>query len=59
MSYSGINEHKRDRKKLVAPLNKLPIDQINWPRDILPEFLWIEYLRQTYDEEVFLEFYSL
>lgn len=58
MAYSGINKHKQERKKLIAPLNKLPIGQINWPRDILPEFLWIEYLRQFYNEPVFLELYS-
>lgn len=58
LSYSGIDKHKRERKKLIAPINRLPIGQINWPRDILPEFLWIEYLRQSYNEEVFLELYS-
>ena len=58
MSYSGIDKHKRERKKLIAPINRLPIGQINWPRDILPEFLWIEYLRQSYNEGVFLEVYS-
>ena len=58
MPYSGIEKHKRERKKLVAPINKLPIGQINWPRDILPEYLWIEYLRQSYNEGVFLGLYS-
>ena len=58
MSYSGIDKHTREKKKLIAPLNKLPINQINWPRDLLPEFLWIEYLRKSYNERVFLELYS-
>jgi len=58
LSYSGIDKHKRERKKLVAPLSKLPIVQINWARDLLPEFLWIEYLRQYYKENVLLELYS-
>lgn len=58
LSYSGIDKHKRERKKLIAPINKLPLGQINWPRDILPEFLWIEYLRQSYNEIMFLELYS-
>ncbi len=58
LSYSGIDKHKREKKILVAPINRLPISQINWSRDQLPEFLWIEYLRQHYNEIVFLELYS-
>jgi len=58
LSYSGIDKHASEKKKLIAPLNKLPISQINWPRDLLPEFLWIEYLRKSYNERVFLELYS-
>jgi len=31
---------------------------VNWQRDILPEHLWIEFLRQKYSETAFLDFYS-
>jgi len=55
MSYSGISDHHRYKKKLVAPINRLPISQIIWDRDMLPEYLWIEYLRQSYNEVVFLD----
>lgn len=58
MSYSGIDKHKIEKKILVAPINRIPITQINWARDQLPEFLWIEYLRQYYNENVLPELYS-
>lgn len=58
MSYSGIDEHERYKKILVSPINRLPINLVSWTRDLLPEFLWIEYLRQAYNELVFLELYT-
>jgi len=56
--YSGIKRHKPYKKKLVSPMGQLPIQLVNWQRDILPEHLWIEFLRQKYSETDFLNFYS-
>lgn len=56
--FSGIDKHKRNKKKLISPLNQLPISPIDWIRDILPEHLWIEFLRQKYSETAFLELHS-
>jgi len=56
--FSGIERHKRNKKKLIPPMKQLPMQLINWQRDILPEHLWIEFLRQSYSETVFLNSYS-
>ena len=55
---SGIDEHQRRDKKLIAPLNQLPIQPVNWHRDVLPEYLWIEFLKQSHPSSIFLELYS-
>lgn len=39
-------------------MDQLPAKLVNWQRDILPEHLWIEFLRQKYPETDFLNFYS-
>jgi hypothetical protein len=56
--YSGIKSHRPHKKKLISPLGQLPISMINWQRDILPEHLWIEFLRQKYSGAILLDSYS-
>lgn len=56
--YSGIDKHKRKGKRLIAPLNTLPVHPMNWQRDVLPEYLWIEFLKQAHPNQVFLDLYS-
>ena len=47
---SKLADHKRIGKQLVPPFQHIRIstEQIFWWRDILPEFLWIDSLVQTY-----------
>jgi hypothetical protein len=47
---SKLADHKRIGKQLIPPFQHMGIstEQIFWWRDILPEFLWIESLVQTY-----------
>jgi len=56
--YSGINRHKRYKKKLISPLNQIPVRLVDWQRDMLPEHLWIEFLKQKFSENDFLDSYS-
>ena len=46
--YTSIRKHKVVGKKIVHPLSELPIELIKWDRDLIPEFLWIDALAQTY-----------
>jgi hypothetical protein len=49
---SALKDHQRFKKKLVPPLNRMSgaVLQIFWPRDLLPEFLWIDALVNQYGE---------
>jgi len=47
-SYTPLEKHKIIGKKIVSPLSELPIKVIKWDRDLVPEFLWIDALAQTY-----------
>src|SRR5438132_11643396 len=48
---SSLKDHKRVKKDLVPPFRQLGrVDQIFWPRDLLPEFLWIDSLVQEYGQ---------
>ena len=58
IKFTGIGKHKQYKKKLITPLNQLPVTLTNWERDILPEHLWIEFLRQKYSETEFLKLHS-
>lgn len=49
---AGLEDHRRVGKELLAPFQQLnpPPEQVFWWRDLLPEFLWIDALVQTYGE---------
>jgi Family of unknown function (DUF5677) len=48
-----ISGHKRDRKKLVTPMNALPnMRPTDWVADLLPELLWVAAMLREYDEPV-------
>ena len=61
---SGLEHHKQFGKELVPPFQQIGpgMEQIFWPRDLLPEFLWIDSLVQEYGQpaavQVFSEFLS-
>ena len=58
--YSGISDHRLDGGRLLTQLHKLPIKEIDWTRDFLPEHIWIDLLFNTYPQEEALElFHSL
>lgn len=46
--YSPISSHKRDGTLLRPPLSALNMQMIDWPRDLLPEHLWIAALAEHY-----------
>jgi len=46
--FTPLSKHIKKRKKLLHPLNHIPIEHINWERDFLPEFLWIDALAEYY-----------
>ncbi len=47
---SALEHHKQIRKELVPPFQQIgpPMKQVFWPRDLLPEFLWIDALVHEY-----------
>lgn len=49
---AALEHHKQVGKELVPPFVRIgaPTEQIFWWRDLLPEFLWIDALVQTYGE---------
>ena len=49
--HSGIDEHKRIGSSLIPPLAELPFQQLEWDRDLLPEYLWIAALADRYSLE--------
>jgi hypothetical protein len=61
---SAIEHHKQIGKELLAPFQQLgpAPEQVFWIRDLLPEFLWIDALVQTYGQlraaRVFNDFLS-
>jgi hypothetical protein len=61
---AALEHHKQVGKELIPPFLRIgaPTEQIFWWRDMLPEFLWIDALVQTYREadavRVFADFLS-
>jgi hypothetical protein len=61
---AALEHHQQVGKELVPPFLRIggPIEQVFWWRDLLPEFLWIDSLVQTYGEapavRVFSDFLS-
>ncbi len=49
--YSGLSSHLREGTKLVPELTKLPIQMIDWGKDLLPEHLWIAALGEDFKLE--------
>ena len=52
MLRSSLKDHKRVGKELVPPFLAMdvPMTQVFWARDLLPEFLWIDSLVNFYGE---------
>ncbi len=50
--FSSIKEHKRIGKQLIPPLGNFNIKPIQWDKDLLPEFLWIDALTQKFGSDV-------
>jgi hypothetical protein len=48
--YTPIKGHKHQGKVLTPLLCELPLEFIDWPRDILPEYLWIDSLASSYPD---------
>lgn len=48
--YSPISSHKRNKTKLVSPMNQLNMELLQWEKDFLPEHLWIEMLANEFND---------
>lgn len=46
--YTRIDKHSRKDGKLKPPLTQLPVKPIDWPKDLIPEHLWIAALFRYY-----------
>ena len=44
--HSGIKSHAQIGTSLKTKFSEVPLTSIYYERDIIPEFLWIDYLRQ-------------
>jgi hypothetical protein len=49
--YTPLQKLKIKGKVIKAPLSELPVQLIKWDRDLVPEFLWIDALAQTYSKK--------
>jgi len=54
----GISGHKRYKSKLLSPLHDLPVETVEWERDLLPEHIWIECLSNAYPERIWFSLYE-
>lgn len=36
-----LADHHQHKRKLIPPLMRLPLSEISWHRDMLPDFLWL------------------
>jgi hypothetical protein len=48
MDRPRLKHFKRLKKEIIPPLGILNFEQVFWTRDLLPEFLWIDALMQTF-----------
>ncbi len=56
--FSSIKEHKMIGKHLIPPLGNIDLKPMIWDKDLLPEFLWIDALSQSFgSESVHTKFY--
>ena len=39
--YTALTKHQRKGSTLVSSLGETNIEPIDWPRDLLPEHLWV------------------
>jgi hypothetical protein len=56
--YSPVDRHTRAKSLLVAPINELRVQPIDWERDLLPEHLWLDMLFNTYVRNSALSLYK-
>ncbi|MFO8050213.1 MAG: DUF5677 domain-containing protein [Thermoplasmatota archaeon] len=47
--YTPISDHKRIKKELIPPMKRMPITQVDFERNQIPEFLWIESLKNYHN----------
>lgn len=53
--YTGLSGHTRVKSQLVTPSNSYDrLQLLDWYRDLLPEHLWIDLLRQQVGEQRYL-----
>jgi len=53
--YTGLSGHTRVKSQLVTPINSYDrLHLLDWYRDLLPEHLWIDLLRQQVGEDRYL-----
>jgi hypothetical protein len=57
--HTGLSAHQRQRTTLIPPLAKLPVQMVDFERDLLPEHLWLAGLVDLYTpQEAHLPFYE-
>ena len=44
-----LQQHRREGRTLLPPLAQLPISPVNWLKDLIPEFLWLDSVIARYD----------
>lgn len=49
--YTALAKHQRKGSTLVSPLGERNIQPIDWPRDLLPEHLWVAALADVFSIE--------
>src|SRR5579872_3417409 len=47
---SKIKDYKRDKKMLTPPFGQINMTQVDWHREMLPDFLWIDSLVAFYGD---------
>ena len=58
--FTPINKHKRKGKILERIPSEMNIKELNWERDLMPEFIWLDLLTEEYGElnciKLYIEF---
>lgn len=57
--YTGIEGHVHSKTKLSPPLASLQVSLIDWSRDLLPEHLWLDFLKQDFGPSTWVQFNKL
>ncbi len=54
-----LKKHKIQRKIVLAPLHGLPIDEVDWTKNLLAEHIWMDLLYKAYSSDYYKLFSSL